>query len=285
MKQLELSNSNTDNKKLPLPLETSRKYGFDLQYHEAENGLLYAVQDWIRGLTGQQDIRKIWSNMKNQTFISNRHLELLPYVASDGKTYQREYTSDETLYLIAQNLRVTASRPQLKTILEFLAKAGVFMDNATRNPGMFIAAGEYAYEKQGKSPSWVEKRTVSIVKRKHFTDAMKAAVNQTLRSKDYATATNAEYIGLFNRTSAELETLQGKKGNVRDNMHWVALHYIALAEGLLADEMAVLQDIPFPMAVDMIRRVCAFVGEQVKQTERIIGIDTSINKPLLKDEN
>lgn len=115
----------------PLPLIVAERWNFPLAYTETKDGLYYAIQDWARGLTGDSDIRKVLSKMQKQMSISSRPL---PYVATDGKTYQREYTNDRGLYLIAQYLRVTKARVILGEIKRYLASAGVFVDEARRNP-------------------------------------------------------------------------------------------------------------------------------------------------------
>src|SRR5262245_578353 len=107
-----------DDSSLPLPLIVAQKWSFPLAHHETDEGYFYAVQDWIRGLAGDTNIKFIWAQAKKQRLISNQPL---PYVASDGKTYQRDFTNDKGLYLIAQYLRVTKARPVLDEIKRFLA--------------------------------------------------------------------------------------------------------------------------------------------------------------------
>ena len=46
------------------------------------------------------------------------------------------YTNDEGLYKIAMWLRVNSNRASLKAIKDFLAKAGVFVDEARRDGGV-----------------------------------------------------------------------------------------------------------------------------------------------------
>lgn len=98
--------------------------------------MLYAIQDWIRGLTGSDNPSRIWSDAKRsikQAQLFDSIVEL-PYVAGDGKTYQVEHTIDKGLYIIAQNLRVTKSRPAPAAIKRFLAEAGAFVDQVRLNP-------------------------------------------------------------------------------------------------------------------------------------------------------
>ncbi len=118
---------------LPLPLYVAQKWDFALAYTRIEDNYLFAIQDWIKGLTGadSQKAKLIWGQIKKQKLISNQPL---PYIASDDKTYQRDFTDDNGLYLIAQHLRITKARPVLDEIKRFLAQAGVFVDHARRNP-------------------------------------------------------------------------------------------------------------------------------------------------------
>lgn len=83
------------NDERPLPLIVARKWHFPLAHVETQDGLFYAIPDWIRGLTGENDIRKVLSKMQKQMSISSRPL---PYVASDGKTYERDYSHDKGLF-------------------------------------------------------------------------------------------------------------------------------------------------------------------------------------------
>src|SRR5262245_58773077 len=103
-KQLPIPFAEDDNRRLPLIV--AAKSDFSLQYYLTNDKIYYAVQDWIVGLTGATSVKasEMWRRMKDQTRIS---ITSLPYVASDGKTYQRDFTDDQGLYLIAQRLRVT----------------------------------------------------------------------------------------------------------------------------------------------------------------------------------
>ena len=46
----------------PLPLLVAKKWDFPLAFHVVEGQYYYAVQDWVRGLFGEEDIRHIWAN-------------------------------------------------------------------------------------------------------------------------------------------------------------------------------------------------------------------------------
>lgn len=132
-------NLNDVNDERPLPLLVAEKWIFPLAYHETIDGFFYAIQDWITGLTGSErdKTKRVWNKLKTQRSISSR---LLPYVAKDGKTYQRDFTNDFGLYLITQYLRTTKDRPALTEIKKYLADAGVFVDEVRRDPESTSAA-------------------------------------------------------------------------------------------------------------------------------------------------
>src|SRR5690242_19752580 len=112
----------------PLPLIVAKRWNFSLAHVQTDNGMYYAIQDWIVGLQGGTTTKAAltWKEMKKtQTRVSAASL---PYKASDGKTYKRPHTNDKGLYLIAQYLRVMHDRPVLDEIKNFLAGAGAFVD-------------------------------------------------------------------------------------------------------------------------------------------------------------
>src|SRR5262245_12742084 len=128
-----------DDSSLPLPLIVAQKWDFPLAYVQSnEEGYFYAVQDWIRGLIGDKDVRKLYAYLKKQTSSSTRHM---PYTGADGKTYQRDFTDDKGLYLIAQQLRTTKARPMLAAIKTYLSESGAFVDLVRREPNTMITSG------------------------------------------------------------------------------------------------------------------------------------------------
>jgi hypothetical protein len=84
----------------PLPLIVAKRWNFPLAHIQREDAMYYAVQDWMRGLTGENDTRKIWSYFKKQSVWSqmSSSTRRMPYVTSNGKSQQRDYTNDKGLY-------------------------------------------------------------------------------------------------------------------------------------------------------------------------------------------
>jgi len=253
----------------PLPLIVAAKWGFPPAYVEAEGDIFYAVQDWIRGLTGTEDIRKIWSFMqRNESlFQMSSSTRPLPYVASDGKTYQRDFIHDKGLYLIAQNLRSTKSRPALAAIKQFLAEAGAFVD-ALRH-----------------DPKWLSERLEGKVKRNLFVSTLTAACVISLTRWHYGTATDDIYKGIWGRTAAYLraELQLPPKANLRDHQPRTALHYQGIAEEAAAHRLGNRQELTWQEAREIVKTVASMVGRQAKEMSDFLELDLATGIPQLQN--
>lgn len=281
--QLNLWNDDQPHDNRPLPLLVANKWSFAIQHYENESGYLYAVQDWIAGLT-DTDVRKAqlsWAKLKIQMSISNQQLD---YIAADGKTYQVDFTDDKGLYSIAQNLRSTAKRPQLKEIKDYLATAGAFADEMRLDPSKGIEAGVSHYERQGKSAEWIETRATGIFSRKAFTAALVASIVD-LTKDTYAHATETLYKGLWQRTTRQLkgELNLNSKQNVRDAMSSIALAYTSIAEMASARKLGEAQEVPETVAMEIIYEIAKLISQQAKQTAALLGVDPFTGQPLLGD--
>jgi hypothetical protein len=290
--------SQTDNN-TPLPLIVAKRWNFPLAYHQTEEGTYYAVQDWIRSLTGEEDIRKSLTYLKKQEVwvqmsSSTRRLN---YKATDGKTYKRDFTTDKGLYLIAQYLRVTQDRPVLDEIRRFLAAAGVFADEVRRKPETVVLSGAVtpdqaidaaiqAYRAQGKDDKWIHARLEGKIKRNHFITALTAAVADMLSPRHYATATDDIYKGLWGRTAAYLKKeLELPKGaSLRDHQPMLALHYQGIAEEVSAQKLGQREELAWSEARSIVQTVAAFIGRQAQETSQLLQMDLATGRPLLPAE-
>lgn len=145
---------------MPAPLATAKEFDFSLQhYAPTEKGqeYLYSIQDWIVGLTGDspRSVNLSWAKLKIQLLIS---IQQLPYTASNGKTYQMDFTNAYGLYLISQNLRSTKDRPQLKKVREFLAKSAAWVELIARDKSAAKEAIKGIAGRHGIRIQGVEKR-------------------------------------------------------------------------------------------------------------------------------
>jgi hypothetical protein len=260
--------------------------------------MYYAIQDWMRGLTGENDTRKIWSYFKNQPIWSQMSslTRRMPYVTSDGKTQRRDYTTDKGLYLIAQYLRVKHDRPVLDEIRRFLAASGAFVDEVRREPEKMFesvkdpdtllnAFIEY-HRKRGKDDRWIHMRIDSIMKRNLFTAALAEYVSDLLARQHYATATDDVYRGLWGRTAGALrrELDVSAKGNLRDHQPTLGLYYQGIVEEVCAQKLGHREVVSWDEARDIIKTIAAIIGRQAKETGQLLQQDLATGKPLLLGE-
>jgi hypothetical protein len=295
MSQLPLILDNDDTKDIPLPLIVAQRWNFPLAHIETENGVVYAVQDWMRGLTGEEDVRKLWTKFKTteagkQMSTSSRRM---PYKTANGRTHQRDYVDDKGLYLVAQYMRVTHERPMLDEIRQFLAAAGAFVDQVRLEPDLVVqsikdpeklldAFIEY-HRKRGMSDEWIRMRFESKIKRNQFTAALSEFVREVLTRNHYATATDDVYKGLWGRTAATLkQQLQlSKNDNLRDHQTELGLHYQAIVEKVCALKLEEREEVTWNEARDIIQTIAKLIGQQAEQTSVILKMDLATGKKLL----
>lgn len=202
----------------PLPLQVAARWGFPLTHIYTDSGLLlYSIQDWINGIATTIRARKLWSDMQKQLSDSTGQLSIyqLPYVSTDGKTYQMDFTDAEGLYRIAQELRSTKARPALKAIKEFLAAAGVFTEAALRDP-------------EG-AKVWLDTRQ----KGKQARNALTATWQERgARGKDYANLTEQVNQIALGKTSDIIRQERSLKRSlpVRDHLTTQELAQLGVAE-------------------------------------------------------
>jgi hypothetical protein len=268
----------------PLPLIIASNERFALQHYEpsdSQSDYLYSIQDWIAGVSQTENVRDFWNKLKKRTVDMASTVQKLPYKSSNGRTYQMDFADDETLYRITQ--RMDTNTGIRNKVLDYLAKAGVKLDEYRINPGQAVddAIGQYVAD--GKTDSWAEARVQGIVTRKRFTDALKAAVMDAPVNL-YAVGTEKVYQGLWQRTTAQLrgELNLTPKQNPRDSMSEYALVYTRLAEMLATDKLENAETVAMTVASEIIYSAATMIREQALQTATFLGVDAFTGKKLLK---
>lgn len=198
-----------------------------------------------------------------------------------------EHVTDESLYRITQRMRAeTGIRDQ---VLNFLAKAGVVIDEFRIDPERAIDAAIAAYKRMGKTDRWIEQRLRNKLGRNQFTAAFKQALRVNPHHMQYAIITDEMRQGLWKRTTKTLKVELGlkEKDNLRDHLSEIALSYETLAEQISARELNERNDLEFNQARRIVRSNSEFVGKQAEDTGCKLGIDIATDRPLLpgKTEN
>lgn len=268
----------------PLPELIARQWAFPLQIREVDDKDFYAVQDWLRGVAQPADVRRFWNAMKRR--LKKDGIEMstwcrhLPYKASDGKTYQMDYTDAQGLYSITQ--RMDSNTGIRNAVLDFLAKAGVKLDEYRLDPSKAIEDAASTYQKQGKSDKWINARAEGVISRKDFTDALRDVV-AGIDGRFYAESTENVYRTLWDRTSAQLRGDLGlsKHQNPRDHFDTFGLIYTRLAEAVAAERLRDFETVSRALAAEIIHEVTTLIKTQADATSKALGRDLVTGQPLL----
>jgi hypothetical protein len=275
----------TGNSKKPLPEIVAEHYGFPLAYHDVDGDRYYAVQDWIRGVSQSADPGTLLVLMKRRAKKFGFELlssgKKLPYLATNGKTYQMDFGTAESLYLITQ--RMDANTGLRNNVLQFLAKSGVVIDEMRIDPEKALDAAIEAYRRQGKSEAWIQTRIMGKVQRLYFTSAFKKSLRTAPSQWQYALITDEMRLGVWKRSTATIREQMGlkKSDNLRDHQSALALNYEMLAENMSAYELEQKRDLTFDQSKQVVRSSSEFIGKQADDASRRLGIDIATNSPLL----
>ena len=276
---------------IPLPLHVARLWGFRLQYHVVDEEEYFNIKDWLTGLTGSRQASHMWANYrarhKGETLSSRE----MPYITSNGRTYTLDFTTDEGLYKLTLLLRVTSDRPALTAIKDFLAKAGVFVDAARRDPEgaaeqLGIARRAQAL-RTGKSEEWIATREEGVITRKEFVAQIYALVQDKDRfGPIIGSLTNDLYRGAFHDDVRGLRERLGisTKQNPRDHFSRIALSYMTIAEEAIRIHLGRHEDkdyVPVPVIRQVVQDISAAIGVQADTLAKALQIDIVSGKRLL----
>lgn len=277
------------NDKRPLPEIIADYCGFPLAQKPIEGKVYYAVQDWLRGVAQTSEPRKFWDAMKRRLKKIGIEMSIwcrqLPYTATDGKRYTVAYAEAEILYRITQ--RMDANTGIREGVLQFLAWAGVVVDEFRIDPEKAIEAAIEGYRRMGKSDTWIALRMRSKLGRNRFTAAFREAMRIAPERMHYAIITDTMRIGLWKRTTKQLkqELNLNEKDSLRDNLTGAGLAYETLAEELSALELSQNNNLEFNQADEIVRSNSEFVGQHAEKASRRLSIDIPTGRPLLADKS
>ena len=276
-----------------LPMYVARRWGFQIQWHERDEAVFYSIRDWIAGITDSSPdkARVIWKDFKRtHENAGGVVLHALPYLASDGKPYETEFTDDEGLYKVAMGLGVSKNRPALRAIKDYLAKAGVFVDEARRDPEtaserLAIARRNQAV-RAGKSEGWIADREMSVITRKQFVARVHSLTeDKATFGRVIGTITNDVYRGVFDDDVMGLRNRLGitSKENPRDHFSRIALAYTTIAEESIRihlDQYADTDYVPFVAMRRVAESLAGAIGVQVAIISSALQIDAVSGRKL-----
>jgi hypothetical protein len=280
-----------DSKK-PLPLVVAKLQRFKLHYLVEEGQHYFAVRDWLTALVDEAYALRRLRELREPDELFEQYPDDVrhkDHLAANGHTYAWEYVTDRLLYIITQDIRLTEKRrdehPLLAEVQAYFARASAFADEVRRDPDRAIDAAMEAYRRQGKDEAWIATRMQSKVARAEFIRAFNTAFMGMLRGQHFREITNDTYVGLWERTAAQLREQLGlaRSASLRDNQPRLALSYQTIVEEIVAQEIGSAEELKWEEAVRIVQRVANFIGVQAKSTSQMMGLDIATGQPLLKE--
>ena len=201
-------------------------------YDEQTETWWFSVVDIIRVLTQQPDFktaRKYWNKLKERLtkegsqLVTNCHQ--LKMAAGDGKQRLTDVATAETLLRLVQSV----PSPKAEPIKLWLAKVGYERMQEIADPARSLARARETWQKQGRSPKWIEQRMTGQETRNKLTDYW--ATHDIKKGDEFAILTNLihqEWSGVSVQGHKQIKGL--KTENLRDHMSEAELIFTALAE-------------------------------------------------------
>ncbi len=295
-------NNDPELAQIPLPEIIIQSLGGKMDFIEIDGKKYYAIRDWVYEIKGSVSKRRgiPWDDLKSKIdeqgdFRVSDIVRYLP-IETPGGTFEIEFTDAEGLYAITQ--RMADRSATVRQVKDYLAKAGVFVDDLrtepeqrdelmerliAENPERAMEAIVARYRAQGKSDLWIERRIVGMQKRNKFTSALRET---SASSPNYAQATNAGYQGAFSMMKDEIVAYLGltkqQARQLRDHISEIALQGIALYETASAEKMKIMKRALTPLEQAEIVRTCArIVAPSMKALADYVGVDVLSGQPLL----
>jgi uncharacterized protein (DUF1330 family) len=232
--------------------------------------------------------KSYWSTLKerlkkegNETVTNCDQLKM---PAPDGKQRFTDVISSEQALRLIQSI----PSPKVEPFKQWLAAVGAEELQDGQDPEEELKAALERvggkYKRKGKSDTWIEARIQGIITRKQFVEALKAAVINAPPGL-YAQATDKLYLGLWERTTAQLrgELNLTEQENPRDHFGEYALIYTRLAEMIATNKLDKIEIVTLSMALDIVWAVAILINQQANATANALGMDLVTERKLLRD--
>jgi hypothetical protein len=198
-------------------------------WDEEKEEWLFSVVDVVEVLSGTDNPRRYWSDLKRKMKAEGSQLYdkivQLKMKSADGKRYNTDVANTEQLLRIIQSV----PSPKAEPFKVWLARVGSERIDETVDPELTIERALETYLKKGYTREWINQRLQAIQVRKELTDEWQDRGVQ--KGIEYAILTDEISKAWSGMTTREYKRLKGlKKENLRDNMSTLELVLNMLAE-------------------------------------------------------
>ena len=239
----------------------------------------FSVVDVIRALTGSENPRRYWSDLKRKLKAEGA-VELYEKIvqfkmtAPDGKMRLTDVANTEQLLRIMQSV----PSPKAEPIRAWLAQVGRERIEETIDPEQAIDRALETYLKKGYDPDWVHQRLLSIRIRNELTDEWQR--REVGKGREFAILTDEISRAWSGMTTRQYKNLKGlKKENLRDNMSDTELVLTMLAEASARDISKASKPVGFDESVKVAKR-----GGNVANVARQ-QLEAETGQPVITSQN
>ena len=248
-------------------------------WDEEQEEWYFSIVDVISVLTGTENPRRYWSDLKRK-LKKEGAVELyekivqLKMLSSDGKRYKTDVANTEQLLRIIQSV----PSPKAEPFKAWLARVGRERIDETIDPEQAIDRALETYLKKGYSEEWVHQRLLAIRIRNELTDEwQKRGVE---KGKEYAILTDEISRAWSGMTTRQYKKLKGlKKENLRDNMSDLELVLTMLAEATTTEISKTVKPATFSENQKVAQKGGSIAGNTRKEIEDTTG------KPVITSQN
>ncbi|MBI2655895.1 Bro-N domain-containing protein [Candidatus Woesearchaeota archaeon] len=193
------------------------------------NGWYFSVVDVVGVLAESEDPRNYWKVLKHRLGEEKSEVvtkcNQLKLIAPDGKYYETDCASAETMFRIIQSI----PSPKAEPFKLWLAKVGYDRIKEIENPELSQKRMRETYKAKGYSDDWIEKRMRGITVRDELTNEWK---NRGVKEgKEFAILTSEISKATFGMTPKKYHKFKSlTKENLRDHMNDLELIFTMLGE-------------------------------------------------------
>jgi len=203
-------------------------------WNEEKEDWLFSIVDVVEVLTGTDNPRRYWSDLKRKLKTEGSQLYekivQLKMQSADGKYYNTDVADTKQLLRIIQSI----PSPKAEPFKLWLAQIGRERLDEITDPELAIDRAFETYIKKGYSETWINQRIKSMEVRKGLTDEFKRAGIES--TQQYATLTDIITKEWSGKSTKEYKVFKGlRKENLRDNMTNTELILNMLAESSATD--------------------------------------------------